>query len=223
LAGGSVTVKGCAGHLNPVTLIPDEEIFVKVMGIVTSLPPMRAGAKAALVGEMVNDAVAVSPWPLRLIWDVAPEMFAVSVPGFAPRAVGVNVTGTVIDCPVDNEAGNVRLGDPIVYPAPASMKEVTVVGAVAVNVAFSVSDCETVVAGKFTSAPLRAGVDEASAPKPRSVSSFVPTYTTPLSTPGSENTVDVKVDELQTSSSELLTGIGLKASNWESCPLGPAA
>ncbi len=129
-------MKGCAGHLNPVTLIPDEEIFVNVIGIVRSLPPMRAGAKAALVGEMVNDTVAVSPWPLRLIWDVAPEMFAVSVPGFAPRAVGVNVTGTVIDCPVDNEAGNVRLGDPSVYPAPASMKEVTVVGAAAVNVAF---------------------------------------------------------------------------------------
>jgi hypothetical protein len=136
LAGGSVTVNGNVGDLKPVTLIPDEEIFVNVTGIVTSPPPMGTGPKAAPVGEMVNEAVAVSPCPLRLTSDVAPVISAVSVPGFAPRAVGVNVTGTVIDCPVDNEAGNVRLGVPMVYPAPASVNEVTDVGAVAVNVAF---------------------------------------------------------------------------------------
>jgi len=45
----------------------------------------------------------------------------------------------------------------------------------------------------------------------------------PSSTPGSENLVDVKGEELQTFSNELLTGIGLNASNWEPAPLEPEA
>lgn len=164
------------GEMNPVTLMGLEETFVKVMGIVTSLPPIRTGEKAASVGEMVNVAVAVSPCPLKVISDAAPEAFAVSVPGFAPKAVGVNVTGTEMVWPVDKVAGNGLLGVPIVYAEPDSVNEVTVVGEEAVKVAFEGTDCcETVVEAKFTLAPLSAGVDDPSAPNPNSVSSFVPT------------------------------------------------
>jgi len=110
-----------------------EATFVKVMGIVTSLPPIATGEKSAAVGE--NTGVA-SPCPLNVISDVPPAKIAVSVPVFAPRAVGVNVTGTVMDWPVVSEAGSVILGVPIVYAEPDSVNEVTVVGDEAVKVAF---------------------------------------------------------------------------------------
>jgi hypothetical protein len=47
--------------LKPVMLMGLEETLVKVTGIVTSLVPIGTGAKSTDVGEMVNDAVAVSP------------------------------------------------------------------------------------------------------------------------------------------------------------------
>ena len=52
---------------------------------------------------------------------MAPVTFAVSVPGFAPRAVGVNVTGTVIDSPLVSDAGSVTLGVPMEYAEPDSV------------------------------------------------------------------------------------------------------
>ena len=107
-------MNGNVGEMNPVKLMALEETFVKVTGIVTSLAPIGTGAKSASVGEIVNDAVAVSPCPLNVISDAAPEAFAVSVPGFAPRAVGVNVTGTEMVSPVDKVAGNGLLDVPIV-------------------------------------------------------------------------------------------------------------
>jgi hypothetical protein len=128
-----------------------------------------------------------------------------------------------MDSPLVSDAGSVTLGVPMEYAEPDSVNEEIVVGDEAVKVAFCVTGCETVSAGKLRSAPLNAGDDDGRAPKPSNVESFVPTYTTPLSTPGSENTVDVKGWELQTSSSELLTGTGLNASNWEFAPLGPVA
>ena len=120
------------GQANPVNSMALEETFVKVMGIVTAVPPIGTGEKSAAVGEMVKDTVGVSPCPLNVISDVAPVTFAVSVPGFAPRAVGLNVTGTVMDWPVESEAGSVILGVPIVYAEPDSVNEVTVVGEEAV-------------------------------------------------------------------------------------------
>src|SRR6202041_84578 len=89
MAGGSVTVNGNVGEVNPPTSMGFNDTFVKVTGSVTGLPPMGWGAKSTEVGEMVNDAVAVSPCPLKFTVAVAPEMFAVSVPGFAPSSVGV--------------------------------------------------------------------------------------------------------------------------------------
>jgi hypothetical protein len=127
-------VNGKVGSVNPVTAKELEVTFVKVIDIVTSLPPIGTGAKSAAAGE--NDAVGVSPCPLNVISDVAPVTFAVSVPGFAPKAVGVNVTGTEMVWPVDKVAGNGLLGVPIVYAEPDSVNEVTVVGEEAVKVAF---------------------------------------------------------------------------------------
>src|SRR5665213_4361726 len=112
--GKTVTLNGNVGNPNPVTSMVFKEMFVKVTFIVTGLWPIGTGPKSADVGEMVNDALAVSPCPLKLTSDVAPVASAVSVPGFAPRAVGVNVTGTVMVWPVDNVAGSVMLGAPIV-------------------------------------------------------------------------------------------------------------
>lgn len=106
---------------------------------------------------------------------------------------------------------------------PATSKDVTVVGAVAVKVAVPPVDWETIVEAKFTFEPDSAGVVEGRAPKPSKVPSLVPTYTIPLSTPGSENTVDVNVPDCQISSIVPLdpgfTGTALKASSWESAPL----
>ena len=45
---------------------------MKVTGKVTSVPPMGCGAKSTEVGAIVNDAVAVSPWPLKSNVGVAP-------------------------------------------------------------------------------------------------------------------------------------------------------
>ncbi len=66
-------MKGNAGNVRAVTVIGLVETFVKVTGKVTSLPPMGCGAKSTEVGAMVNDAVAVSPWPLKSNVDVPPE------------------------------------------------------------------------------------------------------------------------------------------------------
>lgn len=136
---------------------------------------MRSGAKLASSGEMVNEAVRVSPCPVKVIVVVAPVTLAVSVPEFVPRRIGVKVTGTVIDWPVDNDAGSVTLGAPMEKLLEYHPNDDTVVGSTAVNVAVSVTDCEIPFAGKFRLVPTRAGVFDASAPKPISVESLVPT------------------------------------------------
>ena len=134
MAGEFRTVNGNEGSVNPFTSMGLEATFVKVMGIVTSPPPIGTGEKSAAVGE--NEAGGASPCPLKVISDVAPVTFAVSVPALAPRVDGVNVTGTTMDWPVVREAGSVILGIPIVYAEPDSVNEVTVVGDEAVKVAF---------------------------------------------------------------------------------------
>ncbi len=90
-------------------------------------------------------------------------------------AFGVKVTGTVIDWPADNDAGSVWSGPPTVNAEPVWVNDDTVVDVVAVNVAVSLIDCETVVGGKSTLSPVSAGVDDDKRPKPRSVPSLVPT------------------------------------------------
>jgi hypothetical protein len=65
---------------------------------------------------------------------------AVNCPALTPSAAGVKVTGTVIDSPAESDAGSERLGAPIVNAEPASTKDVTVVGADAVNVAVELTD-----------------------------------------------------------------------------------
>jgi hypothetical protein len=87
----------------------------------------------------------------------------------------VKVIGTVMLCPADKAAGNDWSGVPSVNAEPVSVKDDTVVGAVAVNVAVAVSDCETIDGAKSTLSPVSAGVEDAKRPKPRSVASSVPT------------------------------------------------
>src|SRR5580658_7226822 len=133
LAGAFETVNGRIGAENPVTLMAAGETFVNVIGMgVEAEPPISSGVKLASSGEMVNEAVGVSPCPVKVIVEAAPVMLAVSVPGFAPRAGGWKVTGTVIDWPVDNVAGSVSLGAPMEKLLEYHPNDDTVVGELAV-------------------------------------------------------------------------------------------
>ena len=160
----------------PLTVIALDDSLVITTGIgVIFVAPMGCGGNATSSGEMLSDAVAVLPSPVKSTESVSPVMLAVSVPSLVPYAVGVNVTGTEIDWPAESDAGKGTLGVPVLNAPPDTTKEETVVDALAVNVSVNADDWETTVGSNDRLLPPSAGVAEGSAPKPSNVSSFVPT------------------------------------------------
>jgi hypothetical protein len=117
-----------------------DERLVTVTGIVTGEPLMGWGSNDTASGDQLSEGFVLSPSPLNVTAAVSPVILAVSIPSLAPNAVGVKVTGTEMLWPVESDAGSEEVGVPMLYAPPATAKDETVVGALAVKVSLSVVD-----------------------------------------------------------------------------------
>jgi hypothetical protein len=117
--GAPVTLKGVDvnGATKPVILIGPAVVFVMVTGIETMGPPMVWALKSASSGEATT-VDAPRPTPLRftaVVLAIVPAVIvlAVKVPVLVAKALGVNVTGTVMDWPVESDAGVAGVDEPM--------------------------------------------------------------------------------------------------------------